>query len=537
MDTEVLIVGAGPVGLMAGIELRRRGIDVVIVDRRAEIGRMAKACGIQPRTLEIWDSVGAVRSALDLSSTPLGLMIFVNGQNVGHLERKLPDGVPYRYVHIPQYATEQMLAEHLASLGATVRRGAEIVEFAQSGGEVTAVLHECGSQRTISAQYMLGADGAHSMVRKSLGLTFKGGAFAPVYLRAEVTVRWSHPAGYGIRSLRQSGGVNGGVLVCTPLRGNSHYQMQMTVPNESSTTTTELVPDGYRKAPNLDLSLVQTVLDQLAPVPATATDIAGVTTFRMNYRLVDRYRVGRVFLAGDAAHIYPPAGAQGMNTGIQDAYNLGWKLALALRGRAAPGLLDSYHIERHPIGEEALHRTVRWVSQGFGACEDSLATQTMRDAQLLVGYPDSPIVSDDGDLPGPGAGMRAPDATGLVQRSPAYPLRWHEFLRHPGHTLLLWATTSATCSLALTIVDEVARRTHDLIRGYVAVPTRAGLEGSGRVIADGSGKLASAYGFAASANTLAGYLIRPDGYIGYRSPALDTTRLLDHLACTTLIVD
>lgn len=542
MDTEVLIVGAGPVGLMAAIELRRRGIEVVIVDRRPEIGLMAKACGIQPRTLEIWDSIGTARSALDLSNTPLGLLMFVNGEKVGHLDRKLPDEVPYRYVIIPQYATEQMLAAHLAGLGTYVRRGAEIVQFVEHGDGVNAVLRESNVQETISAQYLLGADGAHSLVRKSLGLTFDGGAFPSVYLQAEVTVRWSYPAGYGLRSVHQTDGVNDGVLVCSPLAGNSRYQMQMTIPDGSSTATGESATDGYlqkdtRKASKLELSVIQTVLDRLAPVPATATGMRGATAFRMNYRLAERYRVRRVFLVGDAAHIYPPASAQGMNTGIQDAYNLGWKLALAVRGHAAPGLLDSYHIERYPIAQEALDRAVRYTRHGIGAGEDNVATQLMRDAQLMVSYPSSPIVSESGHMAGPTAGMRAPDATELRQHSPAYPLRWHEFLRHTDHTLLLWATTFAACTRALAVIDEVARMTHNRVRGYVAVPAGSGLEGPGRVIGDGSGKLASAYGFAASATTLAGYLIRPDGYIAYRSPALDIKCLLEHLATTTMRVD
>ena len=140
------------------------------------------------------------------------------------------------------------------------------------------------------------------------------------------------------------------------------------------------------------------------------------SVFRISHRLVNRYQKGRVFLAGDTAHIHPPTGAQGMNTGIQDAYNLGWKLALAVQGAAAPGLLDSYHAERHPVGEEVVGRTVRAAREGIGAGDD-LQTAVLRTAQLLVHYADSPIVAADRDAPGtdsgPLPGERAPDATGL----------------------------------------------------------------------------------------------------------------------------
>jgi hypothetical protein len=257
------------------------------------------------------------------------------------------------------------------------------------------------------------------------------------------------------------------------------------------------------------------------------------SVFRISHRLADRYRVGRAFLAGDAAHIHPPTGAQGMNTGLQDAYNLGWKLALAVRGVAAPGLLDSYHAERHPIGEEVVGRTVRAAREGIGAGESSRETVLLREAQLLVGYPDSPIVGGGPGSPAPR--MRAPDAAAIRQDTVGYPMRCHELFRHPGHTLLLWATTPESVDRGLDIVGEVERRTEQLVRGYVAVPAGCPTDLSGRVLTDAGGNLAAAYGFGAAEGSPAACLVRPDGYISDRSPAVDVEQLLGHLRLTMLV--
>ena len=255
------------------------------------------------------------------------------------------------------------------------------------------------------------------------------------------------------------------------------------------------------------------------------------SVFRISHRIVDRYGEGRVFVAGDAAHIHPPTGAQGMNTGLQDAYNLGWKLALAVNGHAAPGLLESYNAERLPIGEEVVGRTVRSAQEGIGAGEPDPVQVVLREAQLLVGYPDSPIVADDGGA-GPEPGMRAPDATGLEQDTVLGPIRWHEFLRHPDHTLLLWAADDEAWAAGLSAVAEVDRRGGGLVRPVIAVPADAAIQDvSGTTVRDADGNLAAAYGFG-EASGPAAFLIRPDGYVSYRTAALDLDRLFDHLTLT-----
>ncbi len=314
----------------------------------------------------------------------------------------------------------------------------------------------------------MAAEGAHSLVRKGLGLTFEGDAFPEEYMLADVELDWSLPVGYSVRCSHVTDGVVDDLLVCIPLPGRGRYRVSMLVPDELSlakSSNDELAHGIQAEARKPELRHVQVVVDRLAPEPTTASAMRWSSVFRISHRLVNRYQQGRVFLAGDTAHIHPPTGAQGMNTGIQDAYNLGWKLALAVTGDAAPGLLDSYHAERHPVGEEVVGRTVRAAREGIEA-DDTPEVVMLRTAQLLLGYPDSPIVAADPDHPGSGPrpGERAPDATGLRRSAVAGPIRCHQLLRHTGHTLLLWATSESAWQRALEIAEELAGRLGDQLR-------------------------------------------------------------------------
>ncbi len=541
-STEVVVAGGGPIGLTAALELRRRGIDVLIVDRLDSPAQYAKAVGLQPRTLELWDIAGVARRALDAVITMRGQLAFVNGAEVMRLDLVLPEEVPYRFAALPQYETERVLAEALAELGTVVERGTEFVDFTQDESGVTSTLRSRdGTSREVRSQYLVGSDGAHSVVRKGLGLTFEGGAFAEEYMLGDIELDWNQPAGYSIRSSHQTEeGVTDDLLVFIPLPGHKRYRASMLVPDELSTKgNADAAADGIAhgleggRAP--ELHHLQAVIDRLAPEPTTASNMRWSSVFRISHRLVDRYGVGRVFVAGDAAHIHPPTGAQGMNTGIQDAFNLGWKLALAVRGQAAPGLLDSYNAERLPVGEEVVGRTVKSARAGIGAGESDVAAIMAREAQLLVGYPDSPIVGEsvvEGALAaGPVAGQRAPDVTGLSQDTVAYPIRLFELLRHGGHTLLLWAGDEAAAQAQRILAEAVAEQLGSAVRCHIIAASGTGVDASGAVLLDASGAFAAAYGTGGSVRVA--YLIRPDGYVSYRTDSADAReRLLDHLRLT-----
>ncbi|MEV6582636.1 FAD-dependent monooxygenase [Streptomyces sp. NPDC051582] len=519
---EVLVAGAGPVGLTAAAELRRRGISCRIVDRLPARLPYAKAVGIQPRTLEIWDRMGFVRAALEAAVPMRGQLTYVNGVEQPRLDLVLPPEVPYRFAALPQYETERIIEEFLEGFGTRVERGTELVSFVQDAEGVTSRLTGPGGQEEVRTRFLVGCDGAHSVVRKGLGLAFEGGAFPEEYMLADIEVDWDLPYGYGVRAMHHDArGAVDDVLVCIPLPGDRRYRVSMLVPPELSAAPPrgdEVVVHGLEGGRTPGIRHIQAVLDRLSPQPTTASAMRWSSVFRISHRLVDRYGEGRVFVAGDAAHIHPPTGAQGMNTGIQDAWNLAWKLALAVRGAGAPGLLASYDAERRPVGEEVVGRTVRHSAGGVQADPEDADTLMMREAQLLVGYRGSPLVRaadpEDGDGSGPRPGDRAPDCGGLSGHIAAYPVRLFDLLRGREHVLLLYGPGTALDGLA-----ELAGAVRNFAPGRVqvcAILAEAAPEADRGapvpVYRDGRGEFARMYGV----REPAAFVVRPDGYLGAR---------------------
>jgi pentachlorophenol monooxygenase len=528
VNTQVLIAGAGPVGLTAAIELKRRGVDCFVVDPLPQPPQYAKAVGVQPRTLEVFENMGVLRAVLDASIEMKGQCVYVNGEPVTRLDLSLPAHIPFQFICIPQYETERILREELAVRGGSIERGWGLTGFAQDGDGVTATISSGTDERTVRAQYLVGADGAHSVVRKTLGLTFEGAAFEEQYMLGDVEVDWTQPRGYAIRSMHQTDGVTDDLLVCIPLPGRNRYRMSMLVPDDLSTQSHGGVEHGFEAGRAPDLSHIQAVLDRLSPQPTTAKNLRWSSVFRISHRIVDSYGLpggsGRVFVAGDAAHIHPPTGAQGMNTGIQDAHNLAWKLALAVSGNAAPALLDSYDAERRPVGEEVVGRTVRSARKGIGADSDDLDHVMLREAQLLIDYADSPIVSSAGPVSEPLPGGRAPDATGLSRAAVSGPLRLYSLLGR-NHTALFYAdgdaaaTDVARFEAAAEAAVAAARGALDVY--LLAAPTAEVDDTVLPLLRDNDGDFARSYSTAGTSV----FVIRPDGYLGFAAHRLDTEAL------------
>lgn len=510
----MLIAGAGPIGLTAAVELARHGIGVRIVDPLRQPPLYAKAVGVQPRTLEIFEGMGVLRRILDAGVEMNGQIVFVNGREVGRIDLSLPPDVPFRFFCIPQYETERILREELALRGVHVERGVRLTGVDQDADGVTATLSgDLGGhsgEQTVRAGYLIGADGAHSVVRKSLGLTFDGAAFEEQYMLGDVEVDWSMPRGYAVRAMHQTDGVTDDLLVCIPLPGPGRYRMSMLVPDELATdnNSQDAVTHGFSADRAPQLHHIQAVLDRLSPEPTVARTLRWSSVFRISHRIVDRYSRGRVFVAGDAAHIHPPTGAQGMNTGIQDAHNLAWKLALAVSGVAAPGLLDSYDAERRPVGEEVVGRTVRSARDGLGADSTDPSFVMRREGQLLIDYAGSPIVAG-------AAGTRAPDARGLTRDAVSAPFRLFTLFGARLHTVLLFAgaaTAGPDVAALEAVAAAAARAAHGQLDVYLIADRDAEVSTTVLpLIRDGDGDFARQYG----ATGPSVFVVRPDGYLSF----------------------
>jgi hypothetical protein len=326
------------------------------------------------------------------------------------------------------------------------------------------------------------------------------------------------------------------MLVCVPLRGESRYRVAtMAPPRFFAQTGGKDAPPGFSEElaePTLDD--VQEALGQLAPPGTRASNLRWSSVFRISHGIVDRYGEGRVFVAGDAAHLHPPAGGQGMNTGIQDAWNLAWKLALAVRGIAAPGLLDSYETERRPEGEEIVGRAVR-IAFTDELDRNDLKRQFLQEMSLLLSYSNSSIVGESLSAPdalwdGPKPGDRAPDVTGLRRRGVGHPLRLHDLIRGTRHTLLVYADGSAdegTVTAVEQMYADVRRQASGEIDVYLLLSedAREPRTLNPPVLWDTAGEFRAAYGVSGTAL----YLVRPDGHVGFRSQAIEADALSKNL--------
>jgi 2-polyprenyl-6-methoxyphenol hydroxylase-like FAD-dependent oxidoreductase len=536
-STDVLVVGAGPVGLLMAAELRRHGVRCRIVDRLAEPMGWVKALGVSQRTLELWDDLGIAAEALDAGMYLLRQRVFIDRQDVLDADTAFPDEAPYKYpLSLPQPQTERILRDHLARFGLHVERGVELSSFEEDGGGVRVTLARTGgSPETVHCRYLVGCDGAHSTVRHGLGLPFEGGRFPAEFLLADVEIGWEFIHDAACLFMEVHDGALDNLLVCIPYRDPAapdkpRYRVSTMAQPVSAVDWDSAAPVvTHESALGPTLEQVREIVHHFVPVPAVVGELRWSSVFRISHRLVPRYRVGRVFLAGDAAHIHPPTGGQGMNTGLQDAYNLAWKLALDVQGLSQPDLLDSYDAERQPVGQAVVSRT-RERSLHF-ADRSQHDPQVLRDdSQLCVNYRGCGWVAEalsrpDALADGPRPGDRAPDVGGLAREGLTFPLRLFDLLRGTHHTLLVYGTGNAG-----DVAVPLVRRCGGRLRAYrIVAPEAAGSRVDAcPTLVDCGRHFQRVY--AATGSTA--YLIRPDGYVGFRTDAVTPQALDTYLSCS-----
>ncbi|GAB4585425.1 FAD-dependent monooxygenase [Nocardia sp. IFM 10818] len=491
MSAQVLIAGAGPTGLTLGIDLARRGVAVRIVDAAATFFDGSRGDGIQPRTLEAFHDLGVLDAVLAAGSAQAPLRAYLGGEFVA--ERRMtawreptPD-VPFPNPWVlGQSDTEGVLRGRLAEFGVKVESGVALSDFSADDHGVTATLtHEDSSTETVRVEYLVGADGGRSTVRKALGIAFEGSTDESIRMLLGDVRADALDHSYGYWFAEPDAPMAG--IAMTPLPGGRKFQFAAPLSGDSGT----------------GLAVLQGYVDRLSRrTDIVLSDLTWSTVWRPNIRLAERFRVGRVFLAGDAAHAHPPTGGQGLNTGVQDAYNLGWKLAAALRnpGDETDALLDTYATERRAVAAKVLGLSSEILDKTVNGDADAMSREGTH--QLDISYRNlvSHSSADDGILQ---AGDRAPDAP--LTTSTGETVSLFELFRGPHATLLVFGDTpdqtgssdpGRSAKLPATQIRVVS----------IAGPDAEPAEG---VLVDTGGHAHRAY--SATPGTRA--LVRPDGYL------------------------
>ena len=485
-DYDVLIAGAGPTGLTLACDLRRRGIAVRIIDAAAQPFVGSRGKGLQPRTLEVFDDLGILDAITAAGIEYPRLRLHWRRFTIGHWRmqehREPSPDVPYPNPWlVPQWRTEGILRARLAELGGGVEFGTQLGGFVQDDGGVTATLRTAEGETPCRARFLVGADGGHSFVRKALAIGFAG----ETHEGERMVVGDVRVDGLARDKWHIWPRAKGGIIALCPLPSSDLFQLTVQLPRDS--TPPELT----------DSVISEYVARATGDAKIRLRDSTWLSLYRPNVRLAQRFRVGRVFLAGDAAHVHPPTGGQGLNTGVQDAYNLGWKLAHVLRGAPAT-LLDTYEEERLPIAASVLGIATelykKATSRKFGAHKRGPATQ-----QLGLNYRGRTLARTAGHAPSAlQPGDRAPDAPVNTQKGAP---RLFDLFRGPHFTLLAFGSGLAElCALTEAEWSGVVRafQVDGEARQIYGVATGRSWSPSGGT----------------SGNELV--LVRPDGYLAWR---------------------
>jgi 2-polyprenyl-6-methoxyphenol hydroxylase-like FAD-dependent oxidoreductase len=541
--TDVLIVGAGPTGLTLAAQLAQFGTRFRIIDRLPDRAQESRALGVQARSLEILQYLGLGDKLAARGNKSATVTMHVEGRvapRVSLSDFAAPD-TRYPYIlFVSQAETEGLLLQHLEERGVTIERGKELTKFTEGASGISCELRNAaGHTEHVDAQYLVGCDGAHSVVRKGAHIPFEGEAYLQDFMLGDIEVEASPDVTLAKDSIHPFVGGQG-IAIFFPLGHPASWRVIAMSARSAAQST--LVPAGEDAPQTAKLSLeeLQQAIDGATGGGVRAHSPVWLTHFRLHHRQATTYRRGRVFIAGDAAHIHSPVGAQGMNTGIQDAWNLGWKLAFVVRGAADERLLNTYEAERWPVGRALLRYTDRVFGMVVRSLTPSpiaswlrrtvpgrvipfvLGSQRLRTyafrfvSELDIRYRGSPAVVEG--IPrlqrGARAGDRLPDLP-VIARAPA---TWLQAATIGPHFCLLLCGSESGWDL--TPVRECGLSVDVLSVRYLSSG------GDARDMVDTDLKALRLLGVTGVAQ----YLVRPDGYVAFRCAGRDLSAVAAYLS-------
>ncbi len=515
--TDVLVVGGRTTGLMLAIRLRRQGLKVRIVDRSPGIDPASRATLLHSRSLELLENLGVTAEVVAKGQPLRGMRLFAEGRFVMKTEDPPVDS-PYPYgIAYSQVQIERLLEQRLHDLGVAVERSTDLLALEQDGARVlTRLGHPDGGEEEAEAAWLVGCDGAHSTTRHLLGIGFPGSRSRHAYILGDVVAANAEPSDAWFYCLHREG-----ALIFAILDGGRRQIFAN-------------LPEGHPAEGRPSLAELQAVVDRRSGGDYRLSDPRWLTYFRIHYRLAERFRRGRVFLAGDAAHLNSLVGGHGMNAGIQDACNLAWKLALASRGLASEALLESYEAERRPVAQAMIEGSRALTQpgedypgmsaeereafiQGFRMAPDDLVAFRRNFEELDLDYGASPLSRDEAaDLPAalrPGLEARDVGPLRLGVRS----CRLFQLLGGPKHCLLVFVGEAGDLAAARASARAARSRAGDWIEAHLVVLKEVAGSGSEvSVLLDAEARLTRLYGMGGGGLVL----IRPDRYIAYRTRRL-----------------